>query len=573
MAERSVDSPLDNLLARLVDRRATPEDIAALESILARDPAARRRYVHYLDLHLELRERAKLGQVLGNSSHSAPLPLAMFEPDQGALLPSLPGTPASTSGFWSRSTAAWRSSSPPMRAAVIGAALSLYFIGLLIAVAYHRGFQVPDHVPDQGQRGVEPDASIARLLEPTGCVWKADAAQPGSTVAAGEALELVSGVAKFRFHSGVDITAVGPCVLKFISADRLRMEQGKLIARVPRQAVGFTVEADRVEIVDLGTEFGVEIDELGRAEVHMIEGAAEVRPRIAGDSKPSVARPRLEGKVRLTAGQAVRVSEAGAISSIDSDPARFAGVADKTAPVAPSNPTTPAIPATLGNNARLDVVDLLCGGDGTGHNRGLAIDPATGQFGKLPFTNRVSDGQFHPTPNHRLLDGCFMPDGEMQIDTAGHRFDFPKTSRDTWDHIRAGGELFGTLPGQIASKLGDVDYGEPQHGFLLLLPNAGLTLDLAGVRRGRKQHIRGFRAIVGSSFVADWAPKSDFFVIVDGQARFERRGFTLKDMPFEVYVPLDSSDSFLTLAATDGGDRSGGDWIGLGDPVLELRDP
>ena len=29
----------------------------------------------------------------------------------------------------------------------------------------------------------------------------------------------------------------------------------------------------------------------------------------------------------------------------------------------------------------------------------------------------------------------------------------------------------------------------------------------------------------------------------------------------------------LTLATSDGGDRAGGDWIGLGDPVLEVRDP
>jgi hypothetical protein len=353
------------------------------------------------------------------------------------------------------------------------------------------------------------------------------------------------------------------------------MEQGKLVARVPRQAVGFTVEADRVEIVDLGTEFGVEIDELGRAEVHMIEGAAEVRPRIASDGagKPSTSRQPQEGKVRLTAGQAVRVSEAGAISSIDSDPARFAGGGDKTVPATQESPTTHGNPATLGNKNQLDVVDLLCGGDGTGRNRGVAFDPASGQFGKLPFASRVSDGQFHPTPNHRVLDGCFMPDGVTQIDTAGHRFEFPETSRDTWDHIRAGGELFGTLPGQIASKLGDVDYGDPPHGFLLLLPNAGLTLDLAGIQRGRTQHIRGFRAIVGNSDTYPRAPKADFFVIVDGKARFERRGFTIKDTPFEVYVPLESSDGFLTLVSTDGGDRAGGDWIGLGDPVLEMRDP
>ncbi len=444
-----------------------------------------------------------------------------------------------------------------MRAVVVATALSLYFVSLLIAVAFHRAFQAPH----EAERGVEAGAPIAQLLEPVGCVWKTAAAQPDPKVVAGQALELVRGVAKFRFDNGVDVTAVGPCALEFISPGRLRMEHGKLVARVPRQAIGFTVEAERIEVVDLGTEFGVEVDERGQAEVHLIEGAAEVRPRNAVGNLSPARRP--VGKaVRLTAGQAIRVSEAGVMSSIDSDPGRFASAAD-------NKPK----PAALGNEHRLDVVDLLCGGDGTGRNRGLAIDPATGQFGTLPFSNRTSDGKYHPTPNHRVLDGCFMPDGPTQIDSAGHRFEFPQTSAYAWDHIRAGGELFGTQPGQIASKLGDVDFGEPPHGFLLLLPNAGLTLDLASLQRGRKQRISGFRAIVGNSDVVDRAPRADFFVIVDGKARFERRSFTIKDTPFGVYVPLDRSDGFLTLASSDGGDRSGGDWIGLGDPVLELRDP
>ncbi len=74
---------------------------------------------------------------------------------------------------------------------------------------------------------------------------------------------------------------------------------------------------------------------------------------------------------------------------------------------------------------------------------------------------------------------------------------------------------------------------------------------------------------LGNISTAPRPPKPDFFVIVDGQGRFERRGFTIKDTPFDVYVPLDSFDGFLTPFARD---RSGGDWIGVGDPVLELRD-
>ena len=193
MIEPFADSPLDDLLARLVDLRATADDIAALESRLARSgrPPALRPLSRFT---FGIASAPKLGQSLPDSSPVAVPPLAMPETDPVALSPGLPGALASTTGFLSRSIAAWGNSSSPMRAAVIGATLSLYFVGLLIAVAWHRGFQVPDPIPDQGQRGLQSDASIARLLEPVNCVWKTAAAQRGSTVAAGE----VSRVGQWR---------------------------------------------------------------------------------------------------------------------------------------------------------------------------------------------------------------------------------------------------------------------------------------------------------------------------------------------------------------------------------------
>jgi hypothetical protein len=48
------DDPLHALLARLVEETLLPEEQEELERRLASDPEARRRYVHYLDLHAEL---------------------------------------------------------------------------------------------------------------------------------------------------------------------------------------------------------------------------------------------------------------------------------------------------------------------------------------------------------------------------------------------------------------------------------------------------------------------------------------------------------------------------------------
>jgi len=176
MAERFAGSPLDNLLARLVDQRATADEIDALESILTRDPAARRRYVHYLDLHQELRQRAEFDRLLPESPRVAAPPFEVLQTDDGALPPGTFGGLASAGGLWSRYAAAWGGSSPRMRAVVVAAALSLYFAGLLIAVAFQRAFLVP-HV---AERGVEAGAPIAQLLEPPSLTRKSSPARRSS---------------------------------------------------------------------------------------------------------------------------------------------------------------------------------------------------------------------------------------------------------------------------------------------------------------------------------------------------------------------------------------------------------
>jgi anti-sigma factor RsiW len=48
---------LDALLSRAADEQATPEEWRELESLMAADPTARRRYVQMMDLHAELRMR------------------------------------------------------------------------------------------------------------------------------------------------------------------------------------------------------------------------------------------------------------------------------------------------------------------------------------------------------------------------------------------------------------------------------------------------------------------------------------------------------------------------------------
>jgi hypothetical protein len=81
---------------------------------------------------------------------------------------------------------------------------------------------------------------------------------------------------------------------------------------VPKQALGFTLHSEAAAFVDLGTEFGVEITEPGRASIHVLDGeVAFVPEKGAGPSRT------------LRRGFANEVSVDGAIGEIPYDEQKF----------------------------------------------------------------------------------------------------------------------------------------------------------------------------------------------------------------------------------------------------------
>jgi hypothetical protein len=225
----------------------------------------------------------------------------------------------------------------------------------------------------------------------------------------------------------------------------------------------------------------------------------------------------------------------------------------------------------------LDVADLVSGGDGTTRRRGFAIDVLTGASGVLASVSLVKGGGYHGVPGLPVVDGCFIPNGAggaERVDSAGHQFAFPVTSGEGFNRIWAGGQVpwpesFKPL---YEGRVGGVDYSSPDHGLLLLHSNVGLTLDLTAIRRLHPgQKLVRFRAVAGNASRAEVSrARADVFVLVDGVARVDRRGFMNDEAPFEVDVPIRDTDRFLTLASTDGGDGNQFDWVTYGDPKFDL---
>lgn len=89
--------------------------------------------------------------------------------------------------------------------------------------------------------------------------------------------QLAAGVAHLELAGGVILALAGPVDFELTSADRLHLRHGTLRIYAPRAARGFTVTTPRgVQIVDLGTEFGVRLDEKNNVQVHVFNGSVAI---------------------------------------------------------------------------------------------------------------------------------------------------------------------------------------------------------------------------------------------------------------------------------------------------------
>lgn len=159
---------------------------------------------------------------------------------------------------------------------------------------------------------VSDDATIADLADAT---WQGHDGPAIGQAVGNQTLQLQSGLAQVRFASGATVILQGPAVFTPRSARGGHLARGTISARVPESAKGFTVEADGVRVIDLGTEFGLTAGtSQGEAgQVAVFEGLVQVHPTAAEIPFPQV----------LHQGEATRVAADGRLSSIPIDETRY----------------------------------------------------------------------------------------------------------------------------------------------------------------------------------------------------------------------------------------------------------
>jgi hypothetical protein len=402
--------------------------------------------------------------------------------------------------------------------------------------------------------------AIATVDLTSNAVWGAQDLPPvDGKFIAGQTLSLVSGAVQLKLPHGGKLVVEGPVELRFDSDAEFLLRSGRIAASIP--GGGLTLRCPTGSVTDLGTEFGVAVNQSGQTEVDVFEGRVAAALSSSATTEPA-------GDILLRAGQAATMTE----RAVSLDPE---GAVPQRFVCSLLNPKVKS----------LDVTDLVSGGDGTTQRRGIGIDPITGEIGALqPVGIRTSDGKFHHTSGYPFVDGAFIPDGgagPMAVDSAGHQFDFSGSANSTFNNIFTGGKI----PWPAGSEHNDdilsgVDYAAPGHGVISIHANGALTLDLNAVRRlYPDRSLTSFNCIVGNTCKLDAAKPSKaareiadsaVHVLIDGISRFENPKFSAFDGAFSVNVPLRDTDRFLTLASTNVGKRSNHCWVIWADAKLEL---
>jgi hypothetical protein len=440
------------------------------------------------------------------------------------------------------------------------AAIFLAIVGTIVFLAVQRDKSVPELAGSHPLPQVNPPPPATSSADPSQRIFtiatldRLDEAEWGkmqdgdNSPSAGLRLRpgdflLKNGSARILLDNGVAVVVHGPCDFGIVSTIEMNVKQGSILAQMPPFAQNFTVHTPSTSVVDLGTEFGVTVDQSGDTETCVLRGHVRIEPR-TGDN------------VELTADMAARVDSGHA--------ARF---------------IAPAPDKYMSRLSRADLADIVAGGDGTTNRRGRGINVADGSTGD----DRVAaarwfagDNQLRHARGLPMVAGVVIPSGALPIplDPAGHTFgQTGPISGKTYGWIWSGGPIpiSGDLP-MIPTRLNGVDYASAGHGCIFLHGNKEIVFDLDAIRAAQPGwRLTRFKTLCGntSAGYAKASLRSSIGIFVDGSPSVNRPIIRNTDLPFELACDLGANSHYLTILATDGGDSPEGDWLILGDPRLE----
>lgn len=254
----------EKLFCDYAAEQISDEDFCRLHTLLEQEPQLRIAFLEYMNTCAFLEDSASYSEEFFNHSTKS-------DSDE---IPSGP-TPAKTLKF-------------PSWVIAVAAAVALAFI------------------PWSLVRTARPYSITTRVI----ASHNVSADQSGQAFTVGDELQLNTialerGLVRLELPRGVVIDIFGPAKGHFENETRFHLESGRVNVDVGPHGKGFTIVTANAEIVDLGTRFGVDIDQNADAKVAVFFGEVEVHSK-GGPSKLRL----------LTEGEGVRVDSGGKTSRL-----------------------------------------------------------------------------------------------------------------------------------------------------------------------------------------------------------------------------------------------------------------
>ncbi|WP_437191700.1 LamG-like jellyroll fold domain-containing protein [Planctomicrobium sp. SH527] len=289
-----------SLFRRIADGVASESEFMELEGRLRTDAALRSRYVLFMSLEADLYEELASASVIVPAEQSQSTPtlhrrrertrlivvsalFAMLGMVVGHFFPSAPNRHAEKNvGPVAKSDSPADSSVDP------------------VAPPLDKGlvfFTEESSAEPLSNVAIVTHANRSTDTQDPNWLHKGQRLRPGT-------LTIPDGEVQLDFVNGAQILIQGPASLKIHSALAATLIEGKAATKVPDSARGFVLNAPGAAVVDLGTEFVVNVDKEGRSDVLVTDGEVEVS--LLGQDGNTVKSERLRDN------QAVRITQENA---------------------------------------------------------------------------------------------------------------------------------------------------------------------------------------------------------------------------------------------------------------------
>jgi Concanavalin A-like lectin/glucanases superfamily/FecR protein len=246
----SFPSPgFDDTVAAVCHGSATEAEMCALNTLLRNNPSARDEYLLRVELHTRLSSSPDLFSQAAYAAGGSRAP-GISAGDRRNVLHLNPTVPAHG----------------PMLARALAVTACLMLVGGGVWTLW---FKRPT------ARNGATSTAVAMLTRTVDAHWD----QRMKTLRVGGALEpgslrLESGLAQVVFYSGTRVVIEGPTELQLVSPVEAVCPAGRLLLEVPPPARGFRLRTPQLNVVDLGTSFGIDATS-GQTEVHVFKGKVE----------------------------------------------------------------------------------------------------------------------------------------------------------------------------------------------------------------------------------------------------------------------------------------------------------